>query len=103
MVTSVTSDRLSASLGLFDRSMEEAVEGIRTTHAKDGIISLSGVIGDIFPLKKPKLNQSVVADLIFTQSYFQNLKPPILELLIVHISIKELELKPFEKSLARTV
>ena len=48
----MTSDRLSASLGLFDRSIEEAVEGIRTTHAKDGIISLSGVIGDIFPLKK---------------------------------------------------
>ena len=51
----MTSDRLSASLGLFDRSMEEAVEGIRTTHAKDGIISLSGVIGDIFPLKKAKI------------------------------------------------
>ena len=54
-VTSVTSDRLSASLGLPDRSMEEAVEGIRTTHAKDGIISLSGVIGDIFPLKKARI------------------------------------------------
>ena len=94
--------------------MEEAVEGIRTTHAKDGIISLSGVIGDIFPLKKPKLNQSVVfsrfgiyRELLSksnsTDQNFLNLKPPILELLIVHISIKELELKPFEKSLARTV
>ena len=51
----MTSDRLSASLGLFDRSMEEAVEGIRTTHAKDGIISLSGVIGDIFPLEKVEI------------------------------------------------
>jgi len=55
VVTSVTSDRLSASLGLYDRSMEEAVEGIRTTHAKDGIISLSGVIGDIFPLDSLRL------------------------------------------------
>ena len=51
-MTSVTSDRLSASLfaGLFDRSMEDAPDGIRTTQEKDGIISLSGVIGDILPL-----------------------------------------------------
>ena len=72
-VTSVISDRLSASLGLPDRSMEEAVEGIRTTHAKDGIISLSGVIGDIFPLKKAKIKPKyLLADLMFIENYFQN-------------------------------
>ena len=78
VVTSVISDRLSASLGLPDRSMEEAVEGIRTTHAKDGIISLSGVIGDIFPLEKAKIKPKyLLAHLMFIENYFQNQKAQI--------------------------
>ena len=53
-VTSVTSERLSTSLGLFERSIGEDVEGIRTTQEKEGVLSLSGVmgvIGDMLPLK----------------------------------------------------
>ena len=54
VVASLASDWLFASLlaGLADRSKEDATDGIRTTHEKDGITSLSGVIGDgdIWPL-----------------------------------------------------
>ena len=45
--------------------MEEVVvEGIRTTHEKDGgKISLSGVIGDIFPLWK-KIERRIILVMI---------------------------------------
>ena len=49
VVTSVTSDA-SLFAGLFERSNDDATDGIRTTQEKDGMISLSGVIGDILPL-----------------------------------------------------
>ena len=42
--------------------MEDVVvEGIRTTHEKEGgKISLSGVIGDIFPLWKKNIERQII-------------------------------------------
>lgn len=47
----------SRSHGLMDRSIGDEVEGIRTTQAKEGMLSLSGVMGDMLPLKMNKLSQ----------------------------------------------
>lgn len=55
----LTSGAGSRSHGLIDRSIGDEVEGIRTTQAKEGMVSLSGVMGDMLPLQMNKLPSQI--------------------------------------------